>query len=559
MKHSGNQRAAGWFRRFAAPLTVLCILLLLALNIGFALLSEYKQLYVDLTPEGLYTMSEAMETECAKVEEEITVTFCEDPDRLLSRFSTRYIYVMALALSNRFDNIRVETCNITLNPTAVDRFRTTSASSISETNVIVSCGDRYRIYSAESFWLSDEDAEDGEYWSFNGEYTMATAFFSLASVSRPVAYFTYGHGENYYVSETDTEHAELLSGSSDDQAAFYDLLVKEGLTVNYLDLSAVEKIPDDCALLIINGPSTDLDGGDLYSYYDTPDAEKLDRYISRGNGSVMIFKDPDYTLPNLEEFAEKWGISYVDGSIVKDAVRSLADATGTDASAYNSKLICDYTSDTSTISYGVYSDLVAIDSSPRVIADRTGSVKLAWKTADINLSGNSSAQCWYSDFLLSSENARTYTIDGNYLSGETAAYPVAALTTRSWSDSYSLEHYYSYVFGAATTTLTSNLYLTNASYANYDILFALVRYISRIDSYADMDLGGSSFNSANVGGKQLQYSALEDTDHTDYVLMRDYPAFTQSSLIMWSILILCIPVVVIPAIGIFVCVRRRHL
>jgi len=47
-------------------------------------------------------------------------------------------YFMALAMDIRYDNLTVETCNITYNPTAVSQYKTTSRTKILPTDVIVS-------------------------------------------------------------------------------------------------------------------------------------------------------------------------------------------------------------------------------------------------------------------------------------------------------------------------------------------------------------------------------------------------------------------------------------
>jgi hypothetical protein len=558
---SDKKRMIGTLRRFATPLAALGILLILALNLGVTALMQENVAYLDLTPEGMYTLSDAMIDECEKVTGDITITFCDDPDRLLDRFETRYVYVMAKKLANKFDNIKVETYNLTLNPTALDRFRSVSSTGLRSDTVIVSCGDRYRTYSADSFWVSGSDGTSGKekYWSFDGEYVMATAFFSLSAIEQPVVYFSYGNGEKFYVSEDDTEHAALLPMSRDDQSAFYDLLLKEGLKVDYLDLSTVDEIPEDCACLIINGATEDIGSGDPSSYYGIPVSEMLDRYISRGSGSVMIFKDPDYTLPNLEEFSEKWGISFVNGSTVADAVQSLADSVSTPADRVNEKLVADYSSDTKGGSYAVYKGLASLDTAPRVIVERTGSVKLAWETEKILVSGNRAASAWYSGFLFSSENAKTYSIgEGHELTGEDGVYTLAALSAREWMDSITTEQYFSYVFGAATTELTTNEYLTNASYANYDVMFALIRQVSRVTKYADFNLGSTSLNSEKVGGKRLQYCKMQPNDYTEAITRDEYAGFTSASLTVWTLVIASIPVLAVPIVGTVVYLKRRN-
>ncbi len=557
MKHMGSRRAIAFLRRRAVPLTVLAIILLLVLNVAAAALTEYKTLYVDLTPEGLYTLSDKMVEECAKIDEELTITFCDDPDRLLSDYELRYIYIMALSLAEEFDNIKVETHNLTLNPTALDRFRTTTASSLKTNNVIVSCGDRYRIYNDVSFWLrGDEDGDEDTYWSYNGEYTMATAFFSLAAVGTPVVYFTTGHGESFYVDPEDTANAALPSDPN--ASAFYDLIIKGGLQVGYLDLSAVDAVPSDCAMVVINAPTSDFKAGDIYSYMSASELEKLDKYLAGKSGAVMLFKDPSYTLPNLEVFAEKWGISYVNDSIVKDNEKALADATA----LYRDKLISEYTSDETSYSWGVYRDISSIDTAPAVIVEKSGSILPTYPFHKNPVSGVMSSELNYSEFLLSSESARAYAIEDGTTTGVTGQYTLAALTTMTYADGYTGERYYSYFFGGATSHLTTNAYLADPTYANADVMFALIRYMSGINSYADVNLGSTSFNSENVGGKRLQHSLMEATEHTDY--SEDsrgivYPGFTSSSLTMWSILLFIIPVVIVPCVCAVVCIRRKYL
>ena len=122
------------FQKWLTPLSILLAVLLLVLSVGLYGLVSSHSLWLDLTPEGLYSLSDLMITECEKIERDITITFCNDPDRLMADYQTRYVYVMAKELEQRFDNITVKTCNVTLNPTAVDRYRAVSSSSIPATS-----------------------------------------------------------------------------------------------------------------------------------------------------------------------------------------------------------------------------------------------------------------------------------------------------------------------------------------------------------------------------------------------------------------------------------------
>ena len=562
MKDTRPKRLSVRFQKWLTPAVILLAALLLVLSVGLAGLVSSRSVWLDLTPEGLYSLSRLMVDQCEKIERDIKekqidrtikITFCDDPDHLMADYQTRYVYVMAKEIEQHFDFVTVDTCNVTLNPTAVDRYRVVSSTSIPPTSVIVSCGDQYRIYSSAQFWLagSDDDGNSTGLYSFNGEYKIATAFFSLLAITTPKAYFLVNHGERYFVSPADEAHADLRAGAGQDEdlAAFYNLLLKAGLSVDYLDLSGMNAVPDDCALLIVNRPTSDLGGGDLYSFSDRTEAEVLDRYISAGNGSIMIFKDPDASLLNLEQFAEKWGISFIDGATVKTR-RPSGERTDV--------IRADYNTDDSTVSYAICQTLASVESSPVVLTRASGAVKLSWKESAGNVSGNFIANRIYADFLYAPEGSSLYSVEnGALVSGDDQRYPVAAITTRYWSDSYSLERYYSYVFAAASSALISTEYLEDPAYGNADVFFSLVRYLARVDQYADLELGSESFNSENMGGKKLVMSQLSATAYTDSGSDKDCPAFDNGDRIRTAILVF-VPALAVAVAG-FVLFRRRRI
>ncbi len=562
MNNTRPKRLSARFQKWLTPAVIVLAALLVVLSVGLAGLVSSHSLWLDLTPEGLYSLSDLMIAECSKIERDITITFCDDPDHLMSGYMTRYVYVMAKELEQRFDNITVKTCNVTLNPTAVDRYRAVSSSSIPASSVIVSCGDQFRIYTASQFWISgtDSDGNSSGLYSFNGEYKMATAFFSLSAIASPKAYFLINHGERYYAPD-DEAHAELRAGAGQDEdlSAFYNLLLKAGLTVDYLDLTGKRTVPDDCAVLIVNRPQTDLGGGDLYSFSDRTEAEVLDRYISEGNGAIMFFKDPDVSLLNLEQFCEKWGISYIDGATVGRKLKT-GETTDLVRGVYNK--------DEATVAYSIYKTLASVVSSPDVVARGSGAVKLAWKESEGELSGNFLGKRLYADFLYAPTKdpndphdygSALYAIDGGgIVSDDDQRYAVAAISTRYWSDSYSLEKFYSYVFASASSDIISKENLENPAYGNADVFFSLVRYLARTDEYADLALGSESFNSENMGGKKLVTSKLSAAAYTDSGSRKSCAAFTRGDLVRISIFVF-VPALAASVAGVVLWRRRRIL
>ena len=104
-------------------------------------------------------------------------------------------------------------------------------------------------------------------------------------------------------------------------------------------------------------------------------------------------------------------------------------------------------------------------------------------------------------------------------------------------------------------------YLSSAAYGNYDLMFALVRYISRTDEYASMDLGGTSLNSMNMGGKRIIYGDLSATPVDVYQngkIVFTYAALTPTAKGWLTALTVGLPVIFAALVGAVVYLRRRR-
>ena len=293
-------------------ITAVAICLILCLNMGLTYLCGQKLLIADLTPEGFYTLSDKMLEVCHEMldpkdgedAKQIKITFCTDPDYLTGSDTYRATYFMALALQKKFKNVTVEAVNVALDPTAVSMYRTTSRDSITATDMIVSYGAKYRIVDISGFWMTSSDT--GELFSYNGEYRMASILASLTAINQPVAYFLTDHGETYY------DPADPNSDNSKEMGTLADLLTERGLKIATLDLSKTDAIPEDCVLLIINNPTIDFtyDADKLNEFNYVSDLEKIDRYLIKNCGSLLVNKSHEITLPVLESFLAEWGIGF---------------------------------------------------------------------------------------------------------------------------------------------------------------------------------------------------------------------------------------------------------
>lgn len=536
-------------------ITIVAIVALLLLNMLLTYVGDQAQLFIDMTPESFYTLSDNMREACKEILDEpdadgnkkqIKITFCTDHDKLEGASSLRATYFMALQMRNMFDNVTVETVNVTLNPAAVAMYRTTSRREIVATDMIVSYNGRYKVTDASTFWTDNA-------FSYNGEYRMVSILASLTALNSPSAYFVTDHGESYYDPEDpDSEMSLSMSGAA-------ELIEERGLQIKKLNLSAVDRIPDDCALLIINNPTLDYlpDPSRLDEFNYVSDLEKIDRYLCSHSGAVIVNKAWDVSLPTLESFLAEWGIGY-GNSLVKDEDNCLP-GVGEEGTA----IVGVY--DKESIGGSYYGDYADLSSAPKMIFTNSGYVYNTYAPADhFAEPGSFNTSKNYSHFINTSPNAVAYAGSGSSVitSGESVK-ALAAVSARTYLDSNTAETQYSYLFCTNTEDFFSNELIGNKSYANYGIMASVISSISRVDRYAPMTLGGLSMNSPSYGGKQTHTTTLKETTEKIYsadakeVISVNY-GFTIVERVIFTVIVSLIPVALL-VLGVVVYIRRKNL
>ena len=535
-----------------AAITAVGIILLFGLNLLVTYFGLHKTIFVDMTPEGFYTLTDAMKEECAYIEdlnEPVKITFCADPDTLVGSENTRLLYFMALELDALYDNFVIEdTVNVTYNPTAVSQYKATSLTKITSTDVIISYGDRYRIVGADSFWTT----VDGEFWSFNGEYKLASIIKSVTAKDRPSAYFVTGNGETYYDVNNKTSEGSLATED------FCGLLQDRGLEVKTINLSECDEIPDDCVLLIINNPTSDYveEDADIFAYDYVSPTEKIDRYLVKDRGSVMVaidYKIAKTDLPVLTAFLFEWGFDISDSRVVDEST-SLDEA--------DTIFVGQYDSDTESYGYGIYGDFVDLQSAPSFMMENTGYVDCSFGTGtSIPESGTYSVSRNYAPFLFSTDKAiaNRWSVgneDFTDLDRKDEKLTLVAVTTRLAIDDYQAEYTYSYIMCANSPDFLSGQFVGNPSYANYDVLSALIQNMVRTDEYASIELGGTSLNSPSIGGKPFVDTKLYAAD--DVTASTTYSRITTAEKNLFTVAVMIIPFA-IAVVGVVVMIKRKFL
>jgi hypothetical protein len=450
------------------------------------------------------TFSELHVERQSKGEEDVLVEliFCDDPDNLMSKSASRYVYMTALCLQKAFpDYITVRNIDVYKNPSAVQKYKTNSFATVYPTNVIVSSGTEYRRLSLNGFFtFSDSTSTDP--WAYSGEKMFCANILAVTKAEAPIACLISNHGE---------------SGYSD---TFLSLLDDAGYEVmENFDL-ATEEIPEDCRLMICVGPKTDFAGfREIQGTDKASEIAKLDAFLDDEN-SLMVFFDADTpVLPNLEEYLEKWGISILRATDdVGDMENYLLRDDKAALTADGQTLVADYV-DTG-IAATVLADMQSLAYPSKVVFRNATAFKLSdyYKRSYVVNEQATSEFAAATTEQIKEFVYGTYGIDGVYRSaydmflakdttkpyafGEmvegadtaTDPYKMMIMTTETNlepgdKNGYTTVSHTSYVLACASTDFLCDELLQSNSYGNTDMLSSVLRALgsdamaARIEQY----------------------------------------------------------------------------
>ncbi len=568
--HSAGGRRFGRAARSVA-ITALVLVGVLLLNVLFTVFASRGLWFIDLTTYSRYktqynangdkvkvkedyelytltpgavslldnTIAELNASRQNKGEEDVKVEliFCDDPDNLMSNKSRRLIYMTALCLQKEFpDTIEVKTINVRRDPSQVQKYKTTSYTTIYPTSVIVASGSEYRHLRINSFYM--EDTTTGELWAYSGERRFLATIFEVTKAASPKCVLLSNHGE---------------SGYSD---TFISLLEDAGYEVlRDFDLENQE-LPTDCRLVVCVDPVKDFKGYNdiVLGNATVSEIEKLDKFLDNENSMMVFFNADTPHLPTFEEYLEKWGISVIRATDeAGDVQNALVKDTSTSLTADGQTLVGSYaiagggssiTSDMQSMAYPpkvVFRNATAFKLSP--VYDRTFVAENTEEGTPAFSYGAYYANSVYRqafDVFTAGENAIAYIGEEALTAGE---YPYMLMTIASETitsagdrNGYTTVSHDSYVVACASSEFLCDELLASNSYGNADMLAGTLRALGKDSMAAIID--------------QYLKPFVEEDVKADLI--------TDSQKKSYTTLLAILPALVLFGSGIVVMTKRKH-
>ncbi len=251
--------------------TVTAIILTLGIVVVVMLISYHNNKRFDMTQEKIFTLSDQTVKVLQGLQSDIEV------DIFHSRGSN-----FSESAKNLLDQYRYHSKKITI--------------ASLETNQNPALAREYKLTQPDAIVIRGNDRR--EVVTRVEEQAITNAILNLTRSEKKHVYFVTGHGER----STQGQENPDISGAREE-------LEKEAYQVSTISLISVDKIPDDCNLLIIAGPQTP---------YMDHEIEVIREYLNR-YGAVMFLFEPWRNTPRLFSLLQEKGL-VVDDNIVIDRV-----------------------------------------------------------------------------------------------------------------------------------------------------------------------------------------------------------------------------------------------
>lgn len=264
---------------FSLAVTAIVLAIIVVINLIIGQLPS-KLLNWDLSETGLFSVSDTSKELLNNLDKDVTIEVVAETGSVDSRIE-KFISIYGDLSSH----LKVSYVDPILHPEILTQY------GISANSVVVSCADTDKnqvisfsdiIVSQQNYYGYSSESE------FDAEGQLTSAVSAVTSESSKKIYLLRGHGESAISQELG------------------ELLTKNSMTTSNLNLLETASIPDDCDLLIINNPTSDL-GADEYT--------ELHNYLYQGGNVLLLRGVTDTDLTNFNELMEDYGLTMVNSYI----------------------------------------------------------------------------------------------------------------------------------------------------------------------------------------------------------------------------------------------------
>lgn len=276
----------------AIALTAIIIVFAVLLNVLVdKLSSRFPILSYDFTATGAYELSQNSIDLLTHIDKDIQITVLLEEEEFISCDNDGY-FRQANEIMKQYtqycDKIKLKYVDIVSNPAIANNY---PDDELAQTDVIVSCGDKYKILTVEDLFNINVD-----YYTYSSYITSSKAEETITSALLNV------------VSDESVKVSVVTDFSTKSYYEYFINLLKK----NNYDVEEISLLTDDIdaetGIVVLLPPSKD---------YGSSAIEKLSEFlVNSGEYGKTVVYVPNITTvetPNLDDFCEEWGVKVGDG------------------------------------------------------------------------------------------------------------------------------------------------------------------------------------------------------------------------------------------------------
>ena len=262
--------------------SIIMIVAVIVIAILVNILVGMTDLKLDLTPNKLYSLSDATKTELKNLKQEVEIIGLFDEEVLGGSDYKEAVELLNLYAKN--PNIKVRYVDPDRNVGIIKELDPDGAMDLTSNDFVV----RSKVNGVEKkkkFGYYDLFEMQQDQYSYqtqvtgsNAEQCFTGAIKYVTSEKTPVVYFTEGHSEI----DVDSEY-QTVKG----------YLEKNNYLVKGINLMTADKVPEDAALVVVASPKQDL---------NVSERDKLEEYAKNSGGNLIFMFDYLESDPDFDQF-----------------------------------------------------------------------------------------------------------------------------------------------------------------------------------------------------------------------------------------------------------------
>ena len=265
---------------YSTLMILMMIVIVLVINLAVTTLD----LQVDVSKSQIFTLTDTTQEILDNLENDITLYYIAQEG-----LQEETIYKIAERYPAASSHLHLELKDVVLYPNFAKQYTT---GEILNNSIVVVNNDTgaYKYIDYENLLAYANTSSSIEASGLDVEGQVTAGIVAVSSTNLPTMYYVGGHGET------------KLSD------AFTNSVGKQNITLKNLNMYTATEIPEDCDVLLFNGPIYDLSEAETQLVKD---------YMAAGGNVVILLANSEEEMPNLDELLHYYGVQRHPGIVVE--------------------------------------------------------------------------------------------------------------------------------------------------------------------------------------------------------------------------------------------------